>query len=104
MNVVLDLDGSPKDWQALGDGFAVEVEITTWSPPEVMQIPTSALFREGADWDVFVAVASRAQSRRVVMGHRGPLKTEILSGLQPGETVVIHPGAGVRDGVRVAFR
>jgi len=104
VNVVLDLDGSPKEWRALGDGFAVEVEITTWSEPDVIQIPTSALFRQGADWAVFVVATGRAQIRRTTSGHRGPLKTEIMSGLQPGETVIIHPGAGVHAGVRVAFR
>jgi HlyD family secretion protein len=104
VNVVLDLDGAPKDWQALGDGFAVDVEITTWSAPDVIQIPTSALYREGNDWDVFVATGGRARARRVGVGHRGPLKTEIVGGLQPDETVIIHPGAGVHDGVRITFR
>jgi HlyD family secretion protein len=104
VNVILDLDGSPKEWQALGDGFAVEVEVTTWSAADVIQIPTSALFREGTDWDVFVAANGRARARRVEVGHRGPLKTEITGGLQPEEDVIIHPGAGVHDGVRVTFR
>jgi HlyD family secretion protein len=104
VNVVLDLDGAPDQWSALGDGFAVEIEITTWSAPSVVQIPTSALFRDGAEWTVFVVASDRAQARRVQPGHRAPLQTEILGGLEPDERVIIHPGAAVRDGVRVAFR
>jgi len=46
----------------------------------------------------------RAEARSVEVGHRGPLQTEILSGLKPDEVVVVHPGASVRAGSRVAYR
>lgn len=104
VNVLLDLDGAPADWAALGDGFAVEIEITSWSKPDVVQVPTSALFRAGDAWSVYAVEDGRARTRRVEVGHRGPLQTEILGGLQPGEVVVIHPGAAVQDGARVAYR
>jgi len=104
VNVVLDLDGPPDRWRSLGDGFAVEVEITTWSKSDVVQAPTSALFRAQGRWSVFVIQRGHAVRRVVEVGHHGPLQTEIASGLQPGEDVVIHPGTGVHDGARVAFR
>ena len=104
INVVLDLDGPPDQWRALGDGFAVEIEITIWSKPDVLQVPTSALFRGTAGWEVFVVEAGRASKRAVEPGHRGPLRTEIVNGLHAGEVVIIHPGAGVHDGVSVAYR
>jgi HlyD family secretion protein len=50
VNVVLDLDGAPDQWRTLGDGFAVEIEITIWAKPDVAQVPTSALFRQGGAW------------------------------------------------------
>ncbi len=104
VNVVLDPDSPPDDWRSLGDGFAVQVEITVWSKPEVLQVPTSALFRDGAGWSVFVVEQGHARVRHVEAGHRGPLATEILGGVRADERLVIHPGASVRDGVRVAFR
>lgn len=104
VNVVLDLDGPPDRWHALGDGFAVQIEITTWSQPDVLQVPTSALFRTGDTWSVFVVARERAAMRAVEAGHRGPLQTEIHRGLGPGELVIIHPGAAVHDGARVSFR
>jgi HlyD family secretion protein len=104
VNVVLDLEGSPDERRALGDGFAVEIEITVWSKPDVIQVPTSALFREGASWAVFVVEAGKTRAHRVEPGHRGPLKTEILSGLSPDDVVVIHPASAIRDGTTVAFR
>ncbi|HTR79522.1 MAG TPA: HlyD family efflux transporter periplasmic adaptor subunit [Gemmatimonadaceae bacterium] len=104
VNVVLDLDGPPTSASALGDGFAVDVEITVWSMSNVEQIPTSALFREGAAWAVFVVTGGRARIRHVVPGRRGPLQSEIVSGLRPGEVVIIHPGSAVSDGTRVTYR
>jgi HlyD family secretion protein len=104
VNVVLDLDDPPDRWRALGDGFAVEIEITIWSKPDALQVPTSALFRGTAGWEVFVVEAGRANKRAVEPGHRGPLRTEIVKGLRAGEVVIIHPGAGVHDGVKVAYR
>jgi len=104
VNVVLDLEGDEQDWRALGDGFAVEAEITVWSQPEVIQAPTSALFREGEGWAVFVVDNGRAATRSVEVGHRGPLHSEITRGLAPGDVVIIHPGASVRNGVTVNHR
>jgi len=54
VNVLLDLDGPQEQWRALGDGFAVEIEITVWSKPDVVQIPTSAIFRQANTWSIFV--------------------------------------------------
>jgi HlyD family secretion protein len=43
--------------------------------------------------------------RTVVPGHGSGLLTEVVEGLDEGETVVVHPGESVDDGVRVrSFR
>jgi len=104
VNVVLDPEGRPDTWAPLGDGFAGEIEITVWSKPDVVQVPASALFRQGDGWAVFVVSEQRALTRRVQVGHRGALDVEILDGLTPDESVIIHPGASVRQGARVASR
>ncbi|MGO8994377.1 MAG: efflux RND transporter periplasmic adaptor subunit [Polyangiaceae bacterium] len=104
VNVVLDPEGPPDAWAPLGDGFAAEIEITVWSKPDVVQVPESALFRRGSGWAVFVVSGGRAVARAVQVGHRGALEAEILSGLESDETVIIHPGASVREGAKVAVR
>jgi HlyD family secretion protein len=104
VNVVLDLDGLPETWRALGDGFAAEVEIIVWSIPHVLQVPSSALFRKGSAWTALAVHDGHAVTRRVEVGHRGLLQTEVLEGLEAGETVIIHPGASVHEGASVAFR
>jgi HlyD family secretion protein len=104
VNVVLDIVAPSQQWRALGDGFAVEIEITLWSKPDVLQVPTSALFREGTGWSAFVIENGRAIVRHVEPGHRGALETEIAAGIEPEDVVIVHPGPSVRAGVRVAHR
>jgi HlyD family secretion protein len=104
VNVLLDLDSPRELWKTLGDGFAVEVNITVWSKPDALQVPTSALFRDDQGWALFVNENGRARRRRVTLGHQGPLATEVLAGVSPGEKVIIHPGATVLEGVRLQTR
>jgi HlyD family secretion protein len=104
VNVILDPDGANDGWSAIGDGFAAEVEIAVWSKPDAVQVPTSALFRHDDGLALFVVTGGHAAMRGVQTGHRGALQTEITSGLQTGEIVVIHPGASVQDGARVEWR
>jgi HlyD family secretion protein len=100
VNVLLDLedkaDGSP-----LGDGFSVEVSILTWSADAVVQVPTSAIFRQNDGWAVFAVRDGRASIRSVHTGHRGTLGAEVTDGLSEGDVVVAHPGPSLVDGVRV---
>jgi HlyD family secretion protein len=104
VNVLLDPVGPRDAWRRVGDGFAAEVEIAVWSMPDVLQVPTSALFRQGAIWAVFIVRKGRAELRPVTLGHRATLQSEIESGLLPDDVVIIHPGASVRAGARVAYR
>jgi HlyD family secretion protein len=104
VNVLLDLEGPIERFRALGDGFAVEIELTTWSKPDALQIPTSALFRDGDAWSTFVVDGERVSTRALTLGHRGPLQTEIAAGVSPGDLVVVHPSAALRVGARVTHR
>jgi HlyD family secretion protein len=98
VNVLLDLDAPVP---SLGDGFSVDVSILTWSAESVLRAPTSALFRHGDGWAVFVVRAGRAKIEPVQVGHRGPLLAEITGGLAEHDEVVAHPAASLADGVKV---
>jgi HlyD family secretion protein len=100
VNVLLDLD-EPATAAQLGDGFALEAQILTWAAPDVLQVPTSALFRHGDGWAVFGIAGGRAVIRDVKLGHRGPLRSEVLSGLADGDPVVSHPAPTLVAGARV---
>jgi HlyD family secretion protein len=100
VNVLLDLE-APAGTSPLGDGFAVEVSILTWSADGVLEVPTSALFRENGGWAVFAVVDGRAKIRPTQIGHRGALRAEVTGGVAEGDVVVAHPGPSLKDGVAV---
>jgi HlyD family secretion protein len=89
------------DWAMLGEGYRVEARFILWAGEDVVQVPTSALFREGEGWAVFVVENGRATRRAVETGRRSGLRTQIRAGLDEGERVIVHPGDRVEEGSRV---
>ena len=104
VNVIIDLTDPPAQWQSLGHGYRVEARIVLWDGSDVLKVPFSALFRNGTDWAVFVDDAARAKRRAVEIGRRTDLEVEILSGLETGERVILHPSTRITDGVRIDER
>lgn len=96
---------SPVDkWQRLGDGYRVEASFILWEADDVLQIPASALFRDGDGWAVFAVAQGKAVKRRVETGQRNGLSAQLVSGIKAGEQVIVHPDDRVRDGGAVAAR
>jgi HlyD family secretion protein len=105
VNVVIDFTEPAQAIQHLGHGYRATVRIVTWSAPEVLKVPISALFRAGGQWSVFtVDRDSRARLNKVAVGHMNDQEVEVLGGLNPGEKVLLHPSDKVGDGVKVAGR
>lgn len=88
----------------LGDGYRVEAKIIIWEKDDVIRVPTSALFRHGEGWGVFRIEEGRAALCKVTIGNRNGLLAEVLEGLSPGDSVVVHPGDKVVNRVQVAPR
>lgn len=86
---------------ALGDNFRVDVSIIIWQGQDVLSVPNSALFRSGNSWQVFVVTWGRARLRDVEVGHRSSTSTEIKSGIDEGDVVVVHPPNVLSDGSRI---
>jgi HlyD family secretion protein len=104
VNVVLDFMDPVAAWAALGDAYRVEVRIVTWEARQVLRVPTSALFRVGAEWAVYRVENGRTQSAIVSVGHQTGQMAEVTTGLSDGASVVLHPGDTLTDGVRVRAR
>lgn len=104
VRVVADITSPPDMWMRLGDGFRVEASFILWEGEKVLQIPASALFRSGRDWAVFTLESGRAKRQLVDVGHNNGFAAEIVTGLQAGATVIVHPSDAVADGARVAPR
>ena len=104
VNVIVDFEGPREAWEALGDSYRLEVRIIIWEREDVVQVPTSSLFRHGEDWAVFTVEAGKAALRRVEIGQQNGLEAEILSGLSEGDPVIVHPSDAIADGVAVRKR
>jgi HlyD family secretion protein len=104
VNVVLDFTNPAEAWAALGDAYRVEVRIVIWEATEVMKAPTSALFRVGEKWAVYVMDDARARRTLVEIGHQTGQEAEVVSGLSEGARVILHPGDTLTDGARVKPR
>lgn len=102
--VIADITSPSEQWARLGDGYRVEAVFILWEEPDVLQIPSSALFRAGGDWYAFVFEDGRARRHKLEIGHRNGLQAQVLGGLKGGETVIVHPDDTLEDGARVKVR
>lgn len=104
VNVVMDFADPAEAWNALGDGYRVEVRIVIWEAADVVKVPTSALVRQGDAWAVFVVDGNRIRRVTVAVGQRNAEEAEIQSGLEAGAQVVVHPNDRVVDDALVEVR
>ncbi|RCW28301.1 HlyD family secretion protein [Ciceribacter lividus] len=101
VNLVLDLQESDP---RLGHNFRVYARLTLWEGDDVLQVPLSALFRDGRNWSLFVIRDGRARQTEVGIGHMNDEHAEVLSGLAPGDVVILHPSDTLSDGSLVEPR
>ncbi len=104
VNVLLDVTSPPAEWRALGDGYRVEARIVVFRGADVLKAPTSALFRSGADWALFVVDGGRARRRKVAVGPSNGVEFVVEGGVAQGERVLVHPGDAIHEGTRVRLR
>jgi HlyD family secretion protein len=104
VNVIIDMDDERDLWSSLGDGYRVEARISVWEGADVLKVPASAVFRSEEAWATFVVEDGTAVVRTVKLGETNGLETEVLSGLEEGDTVIAYPSDSVRDGVSVKSR
>ncbi|ARU26185.1 efflux RND transporter periplasmic adaptor subunit [Cellvibrio sp. PSBB006] len=102
--VIVDIDAEREHWATLGDGYRVEASFILWEGDDVLQIPASAIFREGNMWALYVIEDGRAQRREIIPGRRSGLMMEIVDGLAEGETAILYPGQDIAAGTRVRLR
>ena len=102
--VIVALTSPPATWQRLGDAYRVEARLIVWEASDVLQLPASALFRDGEGWAAFVVEQGKARKRKVRVGQGNGLQSELISGIAAGATVLVHPDDRIHDGVGVAVR
>lgn len=102
--VIVDITSPPEMWRVLGDGYRLEAHFVVWEGKDILQVPTSALFRSGKEWAVFVEENGKARRRAVEVGQRTGLTAQIVSGLKENERVVAYPDDTISDGTRIRQR
>jgi HlyD family secretion protein len=104
VDVVLDIVTPIEERPTLRHGFSVFLRIVEWESDATLQVPLGALFRRGKDWAVFVAEDGKASLRTVTIGKFGRNTALVEAGLSEGETVLLHPGERIADGIAIVER
>lgn len=104
VNVTVALKAPPQELQKLGDGFRVDARITVSAQDSALLVPSAALVRQGEGWQVFVVEGGKARARAVTFSDRNADSAWVKDGLKAGETVILYPGSGMRDGQPVKSR
>jgi len=99
-------------WVTLGNGAgtlrangAAQITIAAQTKTDAIVVPTAAVTLESTNADegtvMVVDSGNVAHETKVTIGIRTPEFVEIVSGLQPGETVVIEGNYALPDGTKV---
>lgn len=100
VNVIADF--VTPEQATLGDGFRIEARIVVGSTSEdELHVPNGVLFRSGESWRSYRVERGRARLITVKAGISNGQRTQVLSGLDLGDRLILYPTDKVRDGVRV---
>jgi HlyD family secretion protein len=102
--IIVDFTAPRELWSTLGDQYRVEARFITWEEPDVLQAPSSALFRHEGGWAAFRAEDGVAHVQPVEIGRRGGFSVQVLSGLNEGDRIINHPSDSIVDGGSVELR
>ncbi|MGH7541169.1 MAG: efflux RND transporter periplasmic adaptor subunit [Gemmatimonadota bacterium] len=94
----------PNPGGALRAGQFADVILGLEVRPDAIVVPEAAVVPRGGQTLVFVATAGHAERREVTLGERGDGRVEVLSGVQPGDTVIVAGQQRLGDGSAIALR
>jgi multidrug efflux pump subunit AcrA (membrane-fusion protein) len=83
-------------------GMYAQVELSLADAPNAVAVPIGALDSAGNTNKVYtVDAAGAVHIRNVSTGIQSPQFVQVISGIQPGETVILGSHSGLQDGARV---
>ncbi len=104
VNVVVDITAPAAQWQALGDGFKVDVRVLVQVQENAVMVPVSALFPIGSRVGVFVVEKDRAHLKEVSVQARNGVSAWVKDGLALGTQVIVYPDSKLADQAKVKLR
>lgn len=102
--VIVEITSPREQWKRLADGYRVEAVFILSEGENILQAPSSALFRRNGGWAVYVVKGDQAELRTVTVGRRNGLSAEIVSGVNDNEEVITHPDSAIRHGSKIKRR
>lgn len=91
-------EGAPQ--VAVGQSVALDVPVS--APEEVVVVSKDAVVQSGNGWQVFVNDEGKAAARTVEIGRAIGDAFEVVSGLEPGDEVVVRGNERLRPGQDIA--
>ncbi len=79
-------------------GVAVSIDILSTSPAPALFIPTQALVPVTGGYNIFALENGKASVRKVTTGIRSEKTVEIVTGIDPGDTILLTGFMRVRQG------
>jgi len=97
-------DLSGLDTMRLASGTSLTLDIPRTPPRPAIMVPKDALVQSGGGWIVFLVEDGTATPREVTLGQPQGARMEVLSGLVPGDAVVVRGNERLRPGQPVTPR
>lgn len=104
VKVVLDITAPAAQWQALGDGFKVDVRVLVQVVENAVMVPVSALFLIGSRSGVFVVEKDRAYLKEITIQARNGVSAWVKEGLAVGAQVIVYPDSKLKNEAKVKVR
>jgi HlyD family secretion protein len=88
---------------SLRPGMTVEISITAATAEDAVIVPNNSIFQtnDGANYVVVTGSDNVAHQKTVQLGIRGVTETQITSGVNAGESVIISGGYGLPDKTKI---
>jgi RND family efflux transporter MFP subunit len=103
VRVILPAEAVAGSQGSLKPGMFARVSVTVGEPRLAAVIPESSLVSKDNDnGGVFLINGNTLSERKIAIGSVVGDKREILSGLKPGDVVVVRPSPALRDGAYVS--
>ena len=92
--VQVKIDGNPEE---LRPGFTAEVEIIVADLKEVVSVPVAAVIERRGEFICAVRSGESIERRAVTIGQGNDKMVEIVSGLEPGDIVMLSPRSALGE-------
>lgn len=88
----------------LKSGITTELKVRIYSNPKAIVVPSNLIQKSNGNAYVYVVDGDQAVLKEVKLGVQSDIDYEILSGLNPGDKLIIEGQGLLQDGVKVAIK